>query len=273
MFEILEARELAPKIKYIKVNAPQVASAAHAGQFIILRVDDEGERFPLTIYDFDKDEGSISMVFLEVGTSTKKLGALGVGDLIKDFLGPLGSPFHVQKYGAVACVGGGVGTPAIYTIAKALKDAGNIVTTIVGARNKELVILEKELAEVSDEIVVTTDDGSHGAKGFVTTVLEPMLTKLDLVVAVGPLPMMCAVAKLTKDKVKTIVSLNPIMVDGTGMCGGCRVSVDGKMKFTCVDGPDFDAHLVDFDELMERNRTYLGQEEESHKCKIGLDDA
>ncbi|MFH0860693.1 MAG: sulfide/dihydroorotate dehydrogenase-like FAD/NAD-binding protein [Candidatus Altiarchaeota archaeon] len=273
MYEILEARELAPSIKFIKLYAPEVATSARAGQFVILRVDEKGERFPLTIYDFDRKEGSISMVFLEVGTSTKKLGALRAGESVRDFLGPLGHPFDVKEYGNVACVGGGVGTPAIYTIAKALKEAGNHVTTIIGARSKDLLILENEMMEVSDEVLVATDDGSKGVKGFVTTVLEKKLSSLDFVVAVGPLPMMKAVADLTRDKVKTIVSLNPIMVDGTGMCGGCRVTVDGKTKFTCVDGPDFDAHMVDFRELMERNRTYVDEEQESHTCRIGLKNA
>jgi len=273
MNEILEARELAKDIKYVKVLAPEVAVEARAGQFVILRVDERGERFPLTIYDFDLDGGSISMVFLEVGTSTRKLGKLKVGDSIRDFLGPLGRPFHVEKYGRVACVGGGVGTPAIYTITKALREAGNHVTSIIGARTKDLLILEDEMREVSDEVKVATDDGSYATKGFVTSILAGMLDKLDLVVAVGPLPMMKAVADLTRGKVRTIVSLNPIMVDGTGMCGGCRVTVGGKTKFTCVDGPDFDAHEVDFKELMERNRTYLDEEKKSHECKIGLKNA
>ena len=273
MFPILEARELAPEIKIVKVKAPRVAKAAQAGQFVILRIDETGERFPLTIFEYDKDEGSISMVFLEVGTSTKKLGKLEKGDIIKDFLGPLGHPFAVKKYGKVACVGGGVGTPAIYTIARALRDAGNNVTSIIGARSKDLLILEDEMREVSDELKVATDDGSYGIKGFVTTVLEELLSDLDLVVAVGPLPMMKAVSELTRDKVETIVSLNPIMVDGTGMCGGCRVTVGGETRFTCVDGPDFNGHEVDFDELSERNRTYIIEEEKSHKCRVGLDDA
>ncbi|MFH1789381.1 MAG: sulfide/dihydroorotate dehydrogenase-like FAD/NAD-binding protein [Candidatus Altiarchaeota archaeon] len=271
MFKILEARELAKDIKYVKVNAPEVAAQASAGQFIILRVDESGERFPLTIYDYDVEEGSVSMVFLEVGTSTQKLGELKKGEAIADFLGPLGHPFNVKKIGRVACVGGGVGTPAIYTIAKALKNAGNHVTSIIGAKTKELLILEDEMRSVSDELRVATDDGSYGTKGFVTTILGDMLSELDLVVAVGPLPMMKAVADLTRNKVKTIVSLNPIMVDGTGMCGGCRVSVAGETKFTCVDGPDFDAHEVDFAELMERNRTYVSEEKKSHECKVGLD--
>lgn len=273
MCEILEAREIAEDIKFVKAKAPDVAAEASAGQFVILRVDETGERFPLTIYDFDPKEGSISMVFLEVGTSTKKLGKLKKGDSIADFLGPLGHPFDVKKYGRVACVGGGVGTPAIYTIAKALKNAGNHVTSIIGARTKDLLILEDEMWKVSDEIKVATDDGSYGTKGFVTTVLDGMLGELDLVVAVGPLPMMKAVADVTRGRVKTIVSLNPIMVDGTGMCGGCRVTVGGETKFTCVDGPDFDAHEVDFAELMERNRAYLDEEKKSHECRIGLDNA
>jgi len=273
MFKVLEARDLADGIKFMEVYAPEVARVANAGQFVILRIDEFGERFPLTIYDFDRKAGSVSMVFLEVGTSTRKLGSLKAGDSILDFLGPLGHPFNVKEYGKVACVGGGVGTPAIHSIAKELKASGNHVTSIIGARTKDLLILEEEMKAVSDELIAATDDGSYGVKGFVTTVLGGMLDELDLVVAVGPLPMMKAVANLTRGRVKTIVSLNPIMVDGTGMCGGCRVTVAGKTKFTCVDGPDFDAHEVDFDELMERNRTYLSEEEESHTCRIGLDDA
>jgi len=270
MFPILKVRELAPEIKYVRVGAPEVASEAKAGQFVILRVDEQGERIPLTIYDFDREEGSIGMVFLEVGTSTKKLGRLKDGDAIHDLLGPLGHPFEAKKYGRVACVGGGVGVPAIYTIAKALWGVGNKVTSIIGARTKELLILKDEMSSVSDEVLVATDDGSYGTEGFVTTVLEKLLGELDLVVAVGPLPMMKAVADLTRGRVKTIVSLNPIMVDGTGMCGGCRVTVAGETKFTCVDGPDFDAHEVDFTELMARNETYLPEEKESHECKISL---
>lgn len=272
-YKIAEKRNLAENITFMKIMAPDVAGQARAGQFIVLIVDDTGERIPLTIYDYDVREGTVSIVFLEVGTSTKKLGSLVEGDMIKSFLGPLGSPFHLKKYGHVAVVGGGVGVPAIYPIAKGLRKAGNRLTSIIGARSRDLLILADEMESVSDELIITTDDGSMGRKGFVTEALADIMKDVDLVVAVGPLVMMRAVSELTRGRVRTIVSLNPIMVDGTGMCGGCRVRVGGEIRFACVDGPDFDGHDVDFNELMARNRTYLDEEAESHKCRIGLDDA
>lgn len=265
MFKVLKKKELAPEIKLIEVEAPLIAKKFEAGQFVVLRTDDKGERIPLTIYDADSAKGTLSMVFLEVGTSTKKLGRLEEGDSISNLLGPLGNPFPIRKFGTVACVGGGVGVPAVYPIAKELKKAGNKVISIIGARTKELLILEEEMKAVSDELFVATDDGSYGQKGFVTDVLKEHLGSVDLVLAVGPLPMMNAVCNLTRDKVKTMVSLNPIMVDGTGMCGGCRVMVGGKTKFACVDGPDFDGHDVDFKELMNRNSLYLEEEADSLK--------
>lgn len=266
MHEITGRRDLAENITEITVKAPQVAKNAKAGQFIVLRVDERGERIPLTLYDWDEREGTLDLVFLQVGLSTKKLASLKKREYLSDLVGPLGKAFPIKKYGKVACVGGGVGVPAIYPIAKALRQAGNKVTSIIGARCNELLILQGEMESASDNLKVCTDDGSCGVKGFVTQVLEGMLDELDLVVAVGPVKMMQAVAELTRGKVKCLVSLNPIMVDGTGMCGACRVVVDGKVKFACVDGPDFDAHKVDFENLWNKNSQYVEQEKHAVKC-------
>lgn len=264
MYKITEKRELAPGIKLIKVFAPEIAKKAKAGQFVILRVDAAGERIPLTLADWDPKEGLITIVFLEVGVSTKKLGKLNVGDVILNLLGPLGNPTEVKNYGTVCVVGGGVGIAAAYPIARALKGAGNKIVSIIGARSANLLIFEEEMRKCSDEIYVSTDDGTKGYKGFVSDVLKDLLLrgyKFDMVYAVGPALMMKAVADVTRPyEIKTIVSLNPIMVDGMGMCGACRVIVGGKMMFTCVDGPEFDAHEVDFVELIRRQRAFIEEE-------------
>jgi len=263
-FEVLSKKELAPEIKRVVVSAPLVAKKAQVGQFVILRVDERGERFPLTFVDWNPHEGTITLIFQEVGVSTKKLGKLQVGDYIEDIVGPLGNPTEIEKYGDVVVVGGGVGTALIYPWVKALKEAGNHVISILGARTTGLLLLEEELRKVSDELYISTDDGSKGVKGFTSDVLKSLLEqgrRFDLVMAAGPVPMMRAVAEVTRPyKIKTVVSLNPIMVDGTGMCGGCRVTVGGETKFACVDGPEFDAHQVDFRELMNRLRTYREEE-------------
>jgi ferredoxin--NADP+ reductase len=263
-FKILSKDTLTSETKRIKVLAPLIAEKAQAGQFVILRVDERGERFPLTLVDWNPSEGSIVVIFQEVGVSTRKLGALEVGDFVEDVVGPLGNPSEVKKYGKVAVIGGGVGTALIYPWIRALKQAGNYVVTILGARNVSLLLLEDELRGLSDELHISTDDGTKGVKGFTSDVLKSLLergTRFDLVTAVGPVPMMRAVAEVTRPyKIKTVVSLNPIMVDGTGMCGGCRVTVGGETKFACVDGPEFDAHQVDFRELVSRLQTYKDEE-------------
>jgi ferredoxin--NADP+ reductase len=263
-FKILSKEILTSETKRIKVLAPLIAEKAHAGQFVILRVDERGERFPLTLVDWNPSEGSIVLIFQEVGVSTRNLGALRVGDLIEDIVGPLGNPTEVKKFGKVAVIGGGVGTALIYPWVRALKQAGNYIVTILGARNVSLLLLEDELRSLSDELHISTDDGTKGFKGFTADVLKSFLEKgrrFDLVTAVGPVPMMRAVAEVTRPyKIKTVVSLNPIMVDGTGMCGGCRVTVGGETKFACVDGPEFDAHQVDFRELISRLQTYKDEE-------------
>ena len=270
MYEILEKKVLSETVKLMKIKAPMVAKKAKAGQFVILRINEKGERIPLTIADFDRKQGTITIIFMEVGKTTKQLGALNVGESIENFAGPLGMPSEIKKYGTVVCVGGGVGIAPLYPIVKALKEAGNHVISILGARNEKLLLLEKEIEEFSDEFYIATDDGSKGHKGFVSDVLQKQIDekeKIDMVMAIGPVIMMKVVADLTrKYNIKTLVSLNPIMVDGTGMCGGCRVSVGGKTKFACVDGPEFDGHLVDFDNLMLRNRRFIREEEES--CKL-----
>ena len=250
--------------------APRVAEKAKPGQFIILRINEQGERIPLTIADADPKKGTVTIIFLEVGKTTKQIGKLSVGDSLLNFAGPLGMPSEVKKYGTVVCIGGGVGIAPLYPIVKALKHAGNHVISILGAKTKDLLLLEKEIQGYSDEFYIATDDGSKGQKGFVSTVLQQLIDKgqnIDMVMAVGPIIMMKVVSDLTrKYHIKTLVSLNPIMVDGTGMCGGCRVSVGGKNKFACVDGPEFDGHLVDYDNLMLRNRRFVHAEGEA--CKL-----
>jgi len=267
MYEILKKVELAPKIKLVRINAPEVAMKAKAGQFVILRIDEKGERIPLTLAEWEPKKGTITLIFLEIGVSTRKLGALGVGDEILDVVGPLGNPSDIKNYGSVAVVCGGVGTAAAYPIAKALKEAGNQVISIIGARTKELLILEDEMRNFSNELYVSTDDGSKGHKGFVSDVLKMLIEKgyrFDIVYAIGPPLMMRATANVTKPhSMKTIVSLNPIMVDGMGMCGACRVTVGGETKFACLDGPEFDGHLVNFDELIKRLRVYLLEEKKA----------
>lgn len=253
----------------MKIKAPLVAKKAQPGQFIILRIDDKGERIPLTIADSNPEKGTVTIIFLEVGKTTKQLGTLNVGDSLQNFAGPLGMPSEVKKYGTVVCVGGGVGIAPLYPIVKALKEAGNYVISILGAKTKDLLLLEKEIQEFSDEFYIATDDGSKGQKGFVSDVLKQVIDKqkVNMVMAIGPIIMMKVVSNLTKQyNIKTLVSLNPIMVDGTGMCGGCRVLIDGKTKFACVDGPEFDGHNVDYDNLMLRNRRFIHAEGEA--CKL-----
>ncbi len=261
-----------------KISAPAVASKAQAGQFIILRQGENGERIPLTLADWDSVNGTVTVVFMEVGMSTMKLAALKTGDCITDFAGPLGLPTHIENFGTVICVAGGFAVATIMPIARALKQAGNRVITIMGARSQSLLFWEQEVGRHSDELIVTTDDGSSGRKGLVTEPLRDILADerngVTRVIAIGPTIMMKFSAKTTEPfGVKTIVSLNPIMVDGTGMCGCCRVTVGGVTRFACVDGPDFDGHQVDWDELMARQRTYLEQEARSTelwKCQRGV---
>jgi ferredoxin--NADP+ reductase len=264
MYRVVESREIAPKIRLLKVLAPEIARKAMPGQFVILRVDERGERFPLTIADWEPKDGTLTLIFLEVGVSTRKLGSLKEGEMILDILGPLGNPTAVRNYGLTCVIGGGVGIAAAYPVARALKEAGNKVVSIIGARSSELLILEKEMMDFSDELYISTDDGSKGYRGFVSDVLKMLLQngyKFDMVYAVGPAVMMRAVAEVTRPhKIKTIVSLNPIMVDGMGMCGSCRVTVGGRTRFACVDGPEFDAHEVDFTELIRRQSAFLREE-------------
>ena len=263
MYPIIEKKVLSENVKLMKIKAPLIANKAQPGQFIILRIDEKGERIPLTIADFDREKGTITIIFLEVGKTTKQLGTLNVGDSLENFVGPLGMPSEVKKYGTVVCVGGGVGIAPLYPIVKALKETGNYVISILGAKTKSLLLLEKEIEGFSDEFYIATDDGSKGQKGFVSDVLQQIIEKkkIDLVMAIGPIIMMKVVSDLTrKYNIKTLVSLNPIMVDGTGMCGGCRVSVGGKIRFACVHGPEFDGHQVDFGNLMIRNRRFVRDE-------------
>jgi len=264
MYEIIFKQELAPKIKLIEVFAPKIAQNAKPGQFVILRIDKNGERFPLTLFDWNSTKGTIKLIFLEVGLSTRKLGLLKVDENILDVAGPLGNPSEIAKFGSVAVIGGGVGTASAYPITRALKATGNRVTSIIGARTAKLVILENEMKQVSDELLISTDDGTKGQKGFVTDILTRLFDQgylFDLIYAIGPAIMMRAVAKTSEPyKIKTIVSLNTIMVDGMGMCGACRVTVAEKMKFACCDGPEFDAHQVDFDELIKRQSSFHKEE-------------
>jgi len=263
MFDILEAVPLAPTLTRFVVHAPLVAHKRQPGHFVIVRVTDTGERIPLTIVDAEPERGSITLIVQAVGKTTRLLCTKQAGDSLADVLGPLGNPTPIARHGQVACVGGGVGAAELLPIARALAAAGNRLHTVLGARTRELVILEQELRACSASLTVTTDDGSYGRMGLVTGPLSELLVRggVSAVYAIGPLPMMKAVASLTRPHgVKTWVSLNAIMVDGTGMCGGCRVSVGGEMRFACVDGPEFDAHAVDFDELIRRNRTYADLE-------------
>jgi len=269
VFQIIEARLLATAVKQLKIAAPEIARRRKPGQFVVLRINEEGERIPLTIADADPQAGIITLIFQEVGTSTAKLGKLKAGDSISDLIGPLGVPTHVEKFGTVVCVGGGIGIAPVYPIAKAMQEAGNTVLSIIGARTKDLLILEEEMAKVSNVLKVSTDDGSYGYHGFVSDVLQDFMdqgTTIHLVVAIGPVPMMRVVCNVTRNKnIKTVVSLNPIMVDATGMCGACRVTVGGRTRFVCVDGPEFDGHQVDFAELVKRQRAYLDQEKNAYE--------
>jgi len=270
MYEILVKKEIAEKEKLMEVYTPEIAKKCKAGQYVILLTHEKGERIPLTIADWDREKGTIIIVFQEVGKSTLFLGEMQEGDSLYAVVGPMGHASQIENFGTVACVGGGVGIAAIHPIAKALKEAGNEVISIIGARTKDLLIFEEEMRAASSTLLIATDDGSYGTHGFVTDVLKSLVDggkKIDRVVGVGPTLMMKFLALTTKPYgLKTIVSLNPIMIDATGMCGGCRVSVGGETKFTCVDGPEFDAHLVDFDELIQRQQIYVPQE----KCSLKM---
>ena len=275
MFKIVRKKELNAAVTLLEIEAPFVAKKAKAGQFIIFRIDEMGERVPLTIAGYDREKGTVTIIFQKVGFSTIALGNLNEGDYIKDFVGPLGKPTHTEGIKRVCVVGGGVGCAIALPSAAAFKEAGAEVDVIVGFRNKDIVILEEEFKAASDNMYLMTDDGSYGEHGFVTVKLQQLLeagNKYDAVLAIGPIPMMKFVCKTTEPYgVKTMVSLNPIMVDGTGMCGGCRVTVGGEVKFACVDGPEFDGHQVDFAELMSRNTTYRcreGEVTETHTCRM-----
>jgi ferredoxin/flavodoxin---NADP+ reductase len=267
VFKIIHAQFIAPSIKRFVLEAPRIARKQKPGQFVILRIYEEGERIPVTIENSDPTLGTISIVVQSAGKTTHLLNSLNTGDQILDVVGPLGKPSEIEKFGTVVVVGGGVGTAMAYPSAAAFKRAGNRVISIVGARTKELVILEQELRGVSDALMITTDDGSYADKGFVTDKLRQLIQngiRIDLVLAIGPIVMMRAVAELTrKENIRTVVSLNPIMIDGTGMCGGCRVLIDNKSEFACVDGPEFDAHKVNFEVLVQRNGMYRGAEQKS----------
>lgn len=275
MNRIIEKRKLSETVYMMKVQAPLIAHERKAGQFIILQLcEDFGERIPLTIADANDAEGTITLIFQAVGDTTKKLAQLDAGDEIAALVGPLGTPTHIENFGTVVCVGGGIGVAPLYPIAQAMKAAGNKLIIIMGARNKELMILEDEMCLLADELIICTDDGSVGRKDLVTAPLKELCEQdpaPDLVVAIGPPIMMKFCAETTRPyKVATQVSLNTIMVDGTGMCGGCRVTVGGETKFVCVDGPEFDGHLVDFDNMMNRLNSYKKQESKDHACRIGL---
>jgi len=263
LYQIVKKKVFSPTLKLMEVKAPDVARNVKAGQFVILRIDEKGERIPLTVADYDRQAGTITIIFQEVGYSTMALGRLEEGDYLLDFVGPLGVPTEVENYGKVVCVGGGVGIAPIFPIARALKEAGNEVISIIGARNKDLLFWEEEMRAVSDRLYVATDDGSYGRKGFVTDILKEIIEqeKVDRVWGIGPLVMMRAVSEVTRPKgIKTIVSMNPIMVDGTGMCGACRISVGNETKFACVDGPEFDGHLVDWELAIRRSQMYRDEE-------------
>jgi len=277
MFKILYKQSLSDIVTLLRVAAPEIARRAKPGQFVVLRINEQGERIPLTIASQNELDGTIEIIFQSVGKTTLELASLEVSDYIKDVLGPLGHPTDIQNLGTVVCVAGGVGAAEILPVADAFKKAGNNVITILGARTKDLLILQKELAEASNTFIATTDDGSSGEKGFVTNALVGLIEKkvhIDLVYAIGPVPMMRAVSEITKTvNVKTIASLNPIMLDATGMCGACRVSVGGETKFACVDGPEFDAHKLDWNELAARLTLFADKEKISlekykHACRI-----
>ncbi|ABL00428.1 sulfide/dihydroorotate dehydrogenase-like FAD/NAD-binding protein [Pelobacter propionicus] len=273
MFEVLSNEALTPVLHRMVIRAPRVAAVRKPGQFVIIRAAEGEERIPLTIADADAEAGTITLFIQAVGASTRFIVSVPVGGSLRDVAGPLGMPTHIEKWGRVACVGGGVGTAVLYPLAKALAQAGNDVTTIIGGRSASLIILKDELASFSKQLLVTTEDGSMGRKGFVTMELSDMMadpaTCPQAVFAIGPVPMMRAVAELTRPQaIPTIVSLNPIMIDGTGMCGGCRVLVDGETRFACVNGPEFDAHKVDFANLIDRLGTYREHEAASAECRL-----
>lgn len=271
-YKILKKTELCPNQYELVIDAPYVVKNAKAGQFIIFRVEENGERVPLTIADVDKTTGALTIVFMAVGYTTKKLALLKEGDDILDLVGPLGQPTHIKKYGTVVCLAGGYGAAPCYLIAKAFKEAGNKVYMIMGARTKDLIFWQDKMKNACDELFITTDDGTLGEQGFVTQVLNRIINKekVNYAIAVGPMPMMRAVAEMTRDKeIYTEASMNPIMVDGTGMCGACRLTVGGETKFACVDGPDFNAHLIDFDEIINRCKIYKEEEKKrSENCNL-----
>lgn len=273
MNKIVEKVVLSENVVRMILEAPAIARKRKAGQFVVLLMNEKGERIPLTIVDSDSEKGTITIIFQVVGKTTAAMAAMKPGDHFSDVQGPLGNPTDIKKVGKIVCIGGGVGVGVVYPLAKAMKQAGNQVISIIGARTKELLILEEEMKAVSDRLIVATDDGSYGFHGFVSTVLQNLIDageKIEEVFAIGPVPMMKVIANLTRPyRIKTVVSLNPIMVDATGMCGACRVSVAGKTRFTCVDGPEFDGHEVDFDLLTTRLRMYCDQEGvayERHRC-------
>lgn len=276
MFKIVKKQVLNPQVVLMSIDAPLIAKKAEPGQFIIFRIAEGGERIPLTIADYDREVGTVTIIYQIVGKTTRELSEMNEGDSLLDFVGPLGVASHLDGYKKVAVIGGGLGSAIAYPQAKKLHSLGAEVHAITGFRNKELIILEDEMEKVSNKLIVATDDGSNGNKGFVTNVLKQLIdegNKYDLVIAIGPLVMMKAVSNLTREYgIKTLVSMNPVMIDGTGMCGGCRLTVGGKTKFACVDGPDFDGHEVDFDEAMRRQNMYKKQEKEStdiHVCRLG----
>ena len=277
MFSIRKKQLLSPGVYRYEVDAPRVAEKTQPGQFVILRTHEEGERIPLTVADFDREKGVLTLIFQVVGASTELLAQMKEGDAILDLVGPLGQKSHIASgLGTVVCIGGGIGVAPVYPITRGMKEAGNRVISIIGAKSQDILIMEKEMRAASDETLVTTDDGSYGIKGFVTTALKELLTRgerIDLVYAIGPVVMMKSVADVTRPLgIKTIVSLNPVMVDGTGMCGGCRVQVGGETKFACVDGPEFDGAIVDFAGLQARQGMYREMEARAreHVCRIGL---
>ncbi len=277
MNKILHAEFIASNVKIFRILAPNIARKRKPGQFVVLRVHALGERIPITIADANEEEGSITLIVQGVGKTTYHMNMLEEGDYLQDLVGPLGIPTHIEKWGRVVCVSGGVGTAEALPIARAMKAAGNEVISIIGARTKDLVIAEEEMLKRTDQVIITTDDGTYGKKGLVTDALQDILKekKVNFILAIGPLPMMKAIAEMTRPlKIPTVVSLNSIMIDGTGMCGGCRVTVDGKKVFVCVEGPEFDAHKVDFAELANRQKIYLDEERKSlqkfeENCRFG----
>jgi len=275
VFKIVKKRVLNPAVVLMDIAAPAIARKAEPGQFIILRVNDDGERIPLTVADFDREAGTVTIIYQIIGKTTQMMSELNEGDMILDFVGPLGVASHLDGYHKVAVIGGGLGSAIAYPQAKKLHQMGAEVDIIAGFRNQELIILEDEMRAASSRLFITTDDGSNGHKGFVSDVLKKLIeegNQYDLVIAIGPLIMMKVVSNLTRTYgIKTLVSMNPVMIDGTGMCGGCRVTVGGETKFACVDGPDFDGHLVDFDEAMRRQQMYKKDEKktlEAHRCRL-----